>query len=157
MAGGGYGGVRRVSVLLRAGRQGGGGGGLCPGPSLSPCPRALLWDACGVGRRAGGWGLARSPRVGPGEGLYAGRPAGGASPNRQLEFDSALDFYTPTRAAGALRSLSLQLIESPVTGVSFDNSNPVVCALPFMDEDDLVTSADETVSTGSTDTESALY
>uniref|UniRef100_A0A7S4G6P4 Uncharacterized protein n=1 Tax=Eutreptiella gymnastica TaxID=73025 RepID=A0A7S4G6P4_9EUGL len=79
------------------------------------------------------------------------------SPNRQLEFDSALDFYTPTGAVGALRSLGLQLIESPVTDVSSDDSQSVVCALQFMDEDDLVTSADETVSMASTDTDSSLY
>ena len=65
--------------------------------------------------------------------------------------------YTPTRAAGALRSLGLQLIESPVTDVSSDDSQSVVCALQFMDEDDLVTSADETVSMASTDTDSSLY
>ena len=79
------------------------------------------------------------------------------SPNRQLEFDSALDFYTPTGAVGALRSLGLQLIESPVTDVSSDDSQSVVCALQFMDEDDLITSANETVSMGSTDTDSSLY
>jgi enhancing lycopene biosynthesis protein 2 len=76
------------------------------------------------------------------------------SPNRQLAFDSALDL---TRAAGALQSLGLQLIESPVTDVSSDDSQSVVCALQFMDEDDLITSANETVSMGSTDTDSSLY
>ena len=57
------------------------------------------------------------------------------SPNRQLEFDSALDFYIPSGAAGALRSLGLQLIESPDTDVSSDDSQSVACALQFMDEE----------------------
>ena len=79
------------------------------------------------------------------------------SPTRQLDFDSALDFYTPAGAEGTLRSLCLQLIESPVTDAPSDCSQCVACALHFMDEDDLVTSADETVSMGSTDTDSSLY
>ena len=79
------------------------------------------------------------------------------SPNRQLDFDPALDFYTPTRAEGTLRSLGLQLILSLVTDVTSDDSQFVACALHFMDEDDLVTSADETVSMGSTNTDSSLY
>ena len=80
----------------------------------------------------------------------ADRPTHLPSPNRQLDFDSALDFYTPTGAEGTLRSLGLQLIESPVTDASSDDSQSVACTLHFMDEDDLVTSADETVSMGST-------
>ena len=35
------------------------------------------------------------------------------SPSRQLEFDSELDFYTRAATSGTLRSLGLQLIESP--------------------------------------------
>ena len=79
------------------------------------------------------------------------------SPTRQLDFDSALDFYIPAGAEGTLRSLGLQLIESPVTDASSECSQSVACALHFMDEDDLVTSADETVSMGSTNTDSSLY
>ena len=79
------------------------------------------------------------------------------SPTRQLDFDAALDFYTLSGAAGTLKSLGLQLIESPVTNTSSERSQSVTCALHFMDEDDLVTSADETVSMGSTDTDSSLY
>ena len=72
------------------------------------------------------------------------------SSSRQLEFESALDFYTPSGAAGALRSLGLQLLESPTTEVSSEESHSVACELVFMEDDDLVTSADETVSMGST-------
>ena len=79
------------------------------------------------------------------------------SPTRQLDFDAALDFYTPSGAAGTLRSLGLELIESPVTDTSSERSQSAACALHFMDEDDLVTSADETVSMGSTDSDSSLY
>ena len=70
------------------------------------------------------------------------------SPTRQLDFDAALDSYTSSGAAGTLRSLGLQLIESPVTDTSSERSQSVACTLHFMDEDDLVTSADETVSMG---------
>ena len=73
------------------------------------------------------------------------------SPIRQLEFESAIDFYTPTGAIGALRSLGLQLIDSPASDVSSEDSTSVVCALNFMEEDEFATSADETVSMGSTD------
>ena len=48
-------------------------------------------------------------------------------------------------------------MESPVTDTSSEHSQSVACALHFMDEHDLVTSADETVSMGSTDTNSSLY
>ena len=78
------------------------------------------------------------------------------SPTRQLEFESALDFYTPTGASGALQSLGLQLIESPTADVSSNDSLSVVCALHFMDEDEFVTSADETISMGSTDSDMSL-
>ena len=87
----------------------------------------------------------------------AARGARLPSPTRQLDFDAALDFYTPSGAAGTLRSLGLELIESPVTATSSERSQSVACALHFMDEDDLVTSADETVSMGSTDSDSSLY
>ena len=73
------------------------------------------------------------------------------SPIRQPEFESAMDFYTPTRASGALRSLGLQLIDSPASDVLSEDSKSVVCALNFMEEDEFATSADETVSMGSTD------
>ena len=73
------------------------------------------------------------------------------SPSRQLEFESALDFYTPSGASRALGSLGLQLLESPTTEVSSKESHSVACELVFMDDDDLVTSADGTVSMGSTD------
>ena len=56
-----------------------------------------------------------------------------------------------------LRSLGLELIESPVTTTSSERSQSVACALHFMDEDDLVTSADETVSMGSTDSDLSLH
>ena len=84
----------------------------------------------------------------------AGGEGGGGgklpSPTKQLDFDAALGFYTPPGAAGTLRSPGLQLIESPVTNTSSERSQSVACALHFMDKDDLVTSADETVSMGST-------
>ena len=73
------------------------------------------------------------------------------SPIRQPEFDSAMDFYTPTGATGALRSLGLQLIDAPASDVSSEDSRSVVCALNFMEENEFATSADETVSVGSTD------
>ena len=79
------------------------------------------------------------------------------SPTKQLDFDSALDFYTPAGAEGTPRSLGLQLIKSLATDASSECSQSIACALHFMDEDDLVTSADETVSMGSTDTDSSLY
>ena len=79
------------------------------------------------------------------------------SPTRQLDFDTALDFCTPSGAAGTLRSLGLELIESPVTDTSSERSQSVACALHFMDEDDLVTSADETVSMGSTASDSSMH
>ena len=60
-------------------------------------------------------------------------------PPRQLEFDFALDFYTPTGAAGALRSLGLQLSESPTSDVLSESSLSVVVTLKFMDEDEHVT------------------
>ena len=40
------------------------------------------------------------------------------SPIRQPEVESAMDFYTPTGGTGALRSLGLQLIDSPASDVS---------------------------------------
>ena len=73
------------------------------------------------------------------------------SPIRQPEFESAMVFYTPTGATGALRSLGLQLIDSPASNVSVEDSRSVVCALNFMEEDEFAMPADETVSMGSTD------
>ena len=73
----------------------------------------------------------------------AARGGGGVlpSPIRQPEFESAMDFYTPTGASGALLSLSLglQLIDSPASDVSSEDSRSVVCALNFMEEDKFAT------------------
>ena len=71
------------------------------------------------------------------------------SPIRQPEFESAMDFYMPTRASRALRFLGLQLIDSPTSAVSSEDSWSVVCALNFMEQDEFATSADEIVSMGS--------
>ena len=61
-------------------------------------------------------------------------------PIRQPEFESAMDFYTPTGATGALRSLGLQLIDSPASDVSSKDSRSVICAVNFMEEDEFATS-----------------
>ena len=80
----------------------------------------------------------------------ASRGTGGGlpSPSKQLEFECALDFYTPIGASGAHRSVGLQLIESPIEEDSPEESHSVACELVFMEDDDLVTSADETITMG---------
>ena len=59
-------------------------------------------------------------------------------------------------ASGALKFLGLQLIESPATEVSSEESYSVACDPVFMDDDEFVTSADQTVSMGSTDSNMSL-
>ena len=66
---------------------------------------------------------------------------GGVIPSqaRQLEFDSALDFYTPTGATRALSSLGLQLLESPVEEALSSDEQSLTCELHFGVDEDFVT------------------
>ena len=79
-----------------------------------------------------------------------------SSASRQLGFDLELDFYTPAGASGARRSLGLQLIESPTQDTLSIDDQPVACDLCFMDDDDFITSIDETVSMGSTESDVSM-
>ena len=72
------------------------------------------------------------------------------SPSRKLDFESALDFYTPSGAAGTLGAVGLRLIESPAEETSSEGDHSLAFELVFMSDEDIVTSADETVSMGST-------
>ena len=75
------------------------------------------------------------------------------SPARQLEFESALDFCTPTGASGASRSLGLQLIDSPADEATSSDDQSVVCAIRFMDDDAQM----KAVSMGNTDSDMSLH
>ena len=90
--------------------------------------------------------------------LASGGGGGGVlpSPSRKLDFESAFDFYTPSGAAGTLRALGLQLIESPVEETSSEEDHSVACELVFMSDEGIVTSANETVSMGSTASDMSL-
>ena len=65
------------------------------------------------------------------------------TPFRALDFESALDFYTPTGASGTLKALGLHLIDSLAEEISFEEDHSVACELVFMDDEDFVTSVDE--------------
>ena len=71
-------------------------------------------------------------------------------PSRKLDFESALDFYTPSEASGTLRALGLHLIESPVEDTSSEEDRSIACELVFMSDEEFARSADETISMGST-------
>ena len=78
------------------------------------------------------------------------------SPSRKLDFESALDFYTPSGASGTLRALGLRLIELPVEDTSSEEDRFVAYELVFMSDEEFATCVDETVSMGSTASDMSL-